>query len=169
MGAAGQEEESGPELFSRMREFFFSMTPAEAEVSPSKSIPHVYGIAMDMPIDGQLATVTALADGTSSLYLSNGYIIAGGYAAKDAAQRYVEVAERFLGQAISSTQHPRPRSDEVFFYIRTYDSLFVIRESLPNVLSRRSPYTEIYDAADQVIGQLFDAVEKAKAAEQQNE
>jgi hypothetical protein len=43
--AAADGEESGPELAQRMRDFFFEITPAEAEISPSASLRHCHRLA----------------------------------------------------------------------------------------------------------------------------
>ena len=164
--AAADGEESGPELAQRMRDFFFKITPAEAEISPSADHPQVFGVATDWPIRGHMATITAFADGTASLYISSGYIVMGGYGAKVAAKRYVEQAARSLEQARKTDDHPKPPADEVRFYIRTFDSVYVIRESLTTLLNRRSKHDALFVAANQVMTELFDTADKAQAADQ---
>jgi hypothetical protein len=148
-----------------MRELFFEVSPDQAKIGPSSGNPRVFGIATDWPVRGNIATITSFADGTASLYMNTGYVVAGGYSATAAAKKYVAQAEVSLDQAVKTNEHPYPPMDEVRFYIRTFGALYVIREPVERLLSRRSKHEALFLAANQVMTELFEAAEKAQAAE----
>jgi hypothetical protein len=72
------------------------MTASQAKISPSVESPHVFIVIMDWRIMNKQTLVAAAADGTSSLYISPGSKVLGGYSAKEEAKAVITAAEKFL-------------------------------------------------------------------------
>jgi hypothetical protein len=69
-----------------------------------------------------VATVVALADGTTSLYLSTGDRVVGGKEyppAKAAAIKLCEVAAGSLGETVATHEYPSPAEGRARFYVLT--------------------------------------------------
>ena len=69
--------------FTAGRELWFKMTASQAKISPSAEFPHVFIVIMDWRIENKQTLVAAAADGTSTLYISPGSKVLGGYSAKE--------------------------------------------------------------------------------------
>jgi hypothetical protein len=69
--------------FTAGRELWFKMTASQAKISPSAEFPHVFIVIIDWRIENKQTLVAAAADGTSTLYISPGSKVLGGYSAKE--------------------------------------------------------------------------------------
>jgi hypothetical protein len=100
----------GPhEVFLRLRGQLLEVDPAELELSPSPRLPRVWAVLMEMGLDTGTASLVAVADGTTSLYLSTGGGVIGGGSTK----RYVACRKRSSiprrRTSIGSSRSPRHR------------------------------------------------------------
>ncbi len=82
--------------FTAGRELWFKMTASQAKISPSAEFSHVFIVMMDWRIENKQTLVAATADRTSSLYISPGSQVLGGYSAKEEAKAVITAAEKFL-------------------------------------------------------------------------
>jgi hypothetical protein len=83
--------------FTAGRELWFKLTASQAKISPSAEFPHVFIVIMDWRIMNKQTPVAAAADGTSSLYLSPGSKVLGGYSAKEEAKAVItQQLKKFL-------------------------------------------------------------------------
>ena len=104
----GRREEP-PAIYTDLRSRALSITQAELGELPAT--PHVLAVVMDTGYSEAVATLVALADGTTSLYFSNGGgMIGGGEHPRVAAatRRLVDVATRFLEVLSPATDFPLP-------------------------------------------------------------
>lgn len=64
-----------------LRSQVFATRPEEVGIAPGPLLPHVWGAVMEFQRPGAAVTLVSLADGTTSLYFSNGggIIGAGGH------------------------------------------------------------------------------------------
>src|SRR5689334_9394559 len=69
------------EVFLALRGKVLGLDPAEVAITASPRLPRVWAVLMETGYPGAVATLAALADGTTSLYLSSGggMIGAGGH------------------------------------------------------------------------------------------
>lgn len=64
---------SGPDgIFGVLRGQVLDLDPASVDLAPTADFPRVFGVVMDTAYPEATATLVALADGTTSLYLSTG-------------------------------------------------------------------------------------------------
>jgi hypothetical protein len=97
-------------IYTDLRSRALGITQAELGELPATS--PVLGVVTDTRYPGAVATLVGLADGTTSLYFSNGGgIIGGGEHPRVAAatRRLLEVAARFLGVLSPTTDFPLPQ------------------------------------------------------------
>ena len=160
--AVPAEEISDAEFVRRMRQFFFDVTPEQANIKPTDEHRMVFCVVMDWPFRGVKSTLASLSDGTASLYVDKGVKIIGGYAAAKSAKAFVHESERNLMYSVLTDDHPYPSTDKVRFYIRTFTELRVIEEPVSLLLTEKSKFNLLFAAANQVISELLAAAEKAK-------
>jgi hypothetical protein len=79
-----------------------------------------FAVLMDWPVSRGIATTVAVADGTASVYFSNGGgLIGGGQAHKairSAAVRALQVAAKLRSQMQITTEYPLPSAGLCYFY-----------------------------------------------------
>jgi hypothetical protein len=96
------------------------------EVDPSKigidpSGADAWGVIMDMGTPGGTATVVAFADGSASIYLSNGggFIGGEGNQIEAAARAFVSAAAAVLPSLTASSSFALPAPGRIAFHVRT--------------------------------------------------
>jgi len=133
-------------------------TNAEAlGLRPTPDFPRVFGIVMDWPTGEETASVVALCDGSASLYTTTAFgIIGGGFhdSVRDAALRFVKLAQKFADDATPASDWPYPSSSEVHFYLRTYTGVLCIRADAAPIYALKSKYTELFGAGQDVLTEL---------------
>ena len=107
-----------------LREQALTVGAAELGLAPTAARPHVWGVLMETGYSEAVATLVVLADGTTSLYFSNGGgIIGGGQHAivRAAAEAFLSAAEDQHSDLAEALATPLPELGEVKFYVRTYN------------------------------------------------
>jgi hypothetical protein len=102
-----------------LREQLLRATWQEIGVVPRD---HVWGVLMELGFAKGVATVVALADGTASLYLTNGGGMLGAGARPEvraSAVRLCDAASHVTGETTAATAFPRPAAGRVRFYVLT--------------------------------------------------
>ena len=125
-GSARRASGAGPQGAGEgfpLRERLLHISAKEAGVEPVRG---VWGVVMERAYAKGVATVIALADGTSSLHLSNGGAVVGGKEyppARLAARKLCEQAADSLGATLATQEFPRPTQGRVRFYVLTTDGV----------------------------------------------
>ena len=116
-----------PEAVVRnLREMALTVEASEINVAPSPGHDVVWGLLVDIAFPEAVATLVCLADGTTSLYFSNGrgVIGAGEHASvRDAAERFIALANSYVGAFTISTDSAMPSTGRVRFHVRTFEGL----------------------------------------------
>ena len=145
--------------FTAGRELWFKMTASQAKISPSAEFPHVFIVIMDWRIENKQSLVAAAADGTSSLYISPGSKVLGGYSAKEEAKAVITAAEKILTLAKKVSDHPLPPPGEVRFYIRTHSGLYMISDSFADLSENKGKTWQLFVAANKVMTVHLDTID----------
>jgi hypothetical protein len=157
-------ESSDPREAGRKLRTQFLDTQAEAlGLQPTPEFPRVFGVVMDWPTGEQTASLASLCDGSASLYTTTAFGIIGGGGnerVRAAARRFVELANAFLDEATPASEWPYPSSSEVHFYLRGYDGVRCIREDAEPIYARKSKYTELFGAGQDVLTELRNTSER---------
>ena len=115
---------SPAEPMSGLREQALTVAAADLGIGPATDRPHVWGVLMETGYPQAVATLVVFADGTTSLYFSNGggIIGAGAHASVRAAgTQLLAVAERSLAILTPAGATPLPGIGQVRFYVRTFE------------------------------------------------
>jgi hypothetical protein len=101
--------DSPHEVFLRLRGQLLEVDPAELGLSPSPRLPRIWAMLMEMGLDTGTASLVAVADGTTSLYLSTGVASSAGASTKRyvACRKHSSTPRRRT--SIGSSRSPRHR------------------------------------------------------------
>ena len=157
MSAAQEPKKPVDEAGQGLRTMFLTMPAEKAGIQHSSEFPRVWAVAMDWPIGQQIATLAALADGSASLYTTGTFGIIGGIGHENvraAAKALVKKAGSYYDASTPTNDLSYPSLDHVRFYFRTFEGVRVIEVSLPSVTDERGRYSDLFDLAQDVIGQL---------------
>lgn len=111
------------DVIRRLREQAFRISAVDLALTPTPSRPHVWGAIMELGYPTGIATLLTFAEGTTSLYFSNGggVIGAGDHAAvRDAADAFLDLVEAHLAGYGPVEETPTPRIGRVRLYARTF-------------------------------------------------
>jgi len=144
-------------IYSQLRNRIISLPPAEIGVKPSAQLPNVWGILMEMGFPNGTVTLVCLAEGTTSLYYSNG----GGILGCGGLETVAKASKAFLVVAETSSQKmeatdvfPLPRVGKVRFYALTYVGALT-SEVDEAILNRgKHNFTRLFFYGQEVITQI---------------
>lgn len=156
-GGAPDSTDKGMGIYLGLRKQVLSGSSAQMGQSPTLGPNEPWAVLMDMSIPHRTATIAAFADGTASIYISNG----GGYlgggqkypSVRDAGQKMIAVARRFQSTMQITKQFPLPEQGEIIFYVVTDRGVYTARVPEAECRKRTHPLTELYAAGQEVITQ----------------
>jgi hypothetical protein len=148
---------SSGEAYSALRHQALSTRRTEVGIpAPPPEVP-VWGILMETGYPEATATLLALSDGTTSLYLSSGGGVIGGHAHQSVRQAnaaLLQTANRYYQHLKPSESFPVPAAGHTLFYILT-DSGVLSGGGLEDDLGHgRHPLSPLFHAGHRVITQL---------------
>jgi hypothetical protein len=146
-------------VYLGLRHTLFTADPAGLGLAPSERLPQVWAALMEIDLGGAVASVVAVADGTTSLYISNGggVIGTGAYpAVAGATAAFLDAAQAYLraGWFAPVAEPPLPGPDRVRFTVLTYagpHSVDAVTESLPG---GGEPLSALFGAGNDVLTQI---------------
>lgn len=153
------------EAYSGLRDQILHLRPEDAGIQPSSDMPGVWGILMETGYARAIATLVSLADGTTSLYFSNGGgMIGGGQHATvaQATRSFVAAAEHYVQHLTRAESFPLPAMGRVKFYILAYSGTYTIDSDEQQLGNRQHELSPLFYQGQHVITQL-------RLIQQQNE
>jgi hypothetical protein len=144
-------------VYDGLRQQILDLDPAAAGLTASPELPTVWGLLMETGHPNGVATLVALADGTTSLYLSTGGGVIGGGAHPQVAaatRRLLGIVERYLAQIPASTQTALPAVGRVALRALTYHGRHVAEAAEDDLGYQRHPLWPVFHAAHDVITEL---------------
>ena len=150
-----------------LRKKILSLDPASVGLHPSAELPQVWGVLMEMGFPDGAATIVSLADGTTSLYTSEGGgVIGGGEHAPvvAATRRFLAEAEKTEAPLVSvpSNEVNLPPAGVVSFVVLGYSGTRVGEADEEELASMRHPLSGLYAAGQDVITALREAEESRR-------
>ena len=131
-----------------------------------ESFPHsVFALIMEAGFPEGSFTLTSVADGSTSLYFSNGGGIIGGGEhenVREASSHLLSGAQHFYKKAKKVTVFPKPEAGNVIFYFITFEgvrSYTAIEDDLGN---EKDELSNLFFAAHNVITELRNSEEKSQ-------
>lgn len=159
MGVAGGQSVTPPpsQLASDLRAMVLALSPAEIGVGPQQVGGPVWGVVMETGLDRGHYTLVVLADGTCSLYFSNGggFIGAGTHAdVAQASREFLAVANRLVGATESATDTEPPGVGNTSFFLLTFDGLRRYTAAEVDLGEQRDRMAPLFHAGHAVITEV---------------
>ena len=145
-------------LYSALREGALSAERIAAGIPDPPADAPVWGVLMETSFPEGTATLFALSDGTTSLYLSHGGGVIGGGDHENVRQAnadFIKTANQFYRQMRACESFPTPEVGRTIFYALT-DSGVSTGGGLEDDLGyERHPLSPLFHAGHAVITQLY--------------
>lgn len=142
---------------AQLRLKMLSLKPEEIEARPTAELPHVYGVVLDWPIEGQTVSIVASCKGDASLYTTAKFGIVGGVQhdkVRQAAARFVFAAEKHFAEAVPTADFSLPAPDKVRFFLVSYEGVRMIEADCASVMSGTHRYSPFFGAGQGVLTEL---------------
>ncbi|PJZ69886.1 hypothetical protein CH373_13465 [Leptospira perolatii] len=151
--------------YKELREIAFRTKPEDVGVSIKEDITSVYGIIMDWPTSGEIATLVTFLSGDASLYLSSGPSFIGGGGRDSIHASSVRFIRKYAylwkeGKKISGI--PKPDGSKLRFYFLTTQGIYYQEDSVTKVDKDDSVLVPIFDEAQAVISEIRLETDKEK-------
>ena len=149
----------------KLREMVFSLDPKDIGLSPKNYKYPVWGIVMETGMSDGSYSLVVLAEGTTSLYFSNGGGIIGAGThknVKEASAFFIKTAQQFYFSAKKTKKYPRPSDGKVIFYFLTFDGTLSYSADEGKLEAGMDRLSNLFYAAHIVIGELRKAKEQSK-------
>lgn len=144
-------------MYLQLRERIITTAPGEVGITPTAALPRVWGVLTELGYPQGIATLVSLADGTTSLYTSNGGGIIGGgehAAVARASRELVAMAELFVDDMLPCTTCLLPVEGRVRFHVLTFGGMYSTDGDERTVQRGGHQLSPLYNAAQIVISRL---------------
>jgi len=155
-------KQSPEEVVGRLRAQILELDPAQAGLSQSPDLPNVWAILMETGYPDAVASLVAVADGTVSLYFSNGGGVIGAGQHDAVLERlptFFEAAETHLSDFKRATTTPMPNVGRVRFYLRTFNGTLTAEAAEEDLGYERHELSPVFHAGHYVISAVREASE----------
>jgi hypothetical protein len=112
---------------------------------------------MEFKISGTVVTLVSLADGTTSMYFSNGGGFIGGGQHKEVAsatKEFIALAESFYEEMSITTEFPLARAGRVKFCVLTFAGVYTVDAAEDELVDNTSRFASLFTAGNEVIAQV---------------
>jgi len=145
------------EVYNGLRNQILNLKPSDAGIEPSNEMPNVWGILMETGYPQAVVTLISLADGTTSLYFSNGGGMIGGGQHETVAQAsksFVIAAEGYYPKMTLTESFPSPAIGRVKFYALTYSGVYTIDIDENDLGNKKHELSPLFYYGQEVITQF---------------
>lgn len=163
-GKSNATESKTATTYRDLREQVLALDPAKIGFKPTGS-NRIFGILMETGYPDAVATLVTVADGSVSLYFSNGGgIIGAGQhdGPRKACESFLRVAPKFLSYAHITTNFPLPKDGQTKFYFLTLDGAYTAEAKEEDLGNERHPLSPLFYEAQNVITQARLVDEKVR-------
>lgn len=143
-------------VYSGLRSRAFSMRSSDVGITSSKA-QTAWGILMETGYPGATATLLALNDGTTSLYLSSGGGVIGAHShetVRIANSQFLDVANLNIQHMKPTLSFPVPAMGETIFYVLTDGGTLTACAPEQELGNNRNVLSPLFYAGHEVITQL---------------
>ena len=153
---SGREIQGSPEAVQGLRQMVLSTDPTSLGIERSES-NKVWALLTETGYPDAVVTLVAIADGTVSLYFSNGggIIGAGNHErVRNASDALLAAAPAFLASAQPTAEYPQPSDGNTRFYFLTFDGVFTVEAREDDLGNSRLPISPLFHKAHEVITEI---------------
>lgn len=163
-GKSSKAEYKVVDTYNGLREQVLRLDPKTIGLNESSS-NRIWAILMETGYPEAVATLVTVADGTVSLYFSNGGAIIGvgqHDEPRKAGNDLLKASPQFLQHAKPTKEFPLPEIGHTRFYFMTFDGAYTVDSVEDDLGKNRSPLSPLFYKAQDVITQARFAEEKTK-------
>ncbi len=150
-------ETSPGQMSDELRSMVLNLNPNEIGLT-KKNFPHpVFALVMETGFPEGSFTLSSVADGSTSLYFSNGGGIIGGGEhdnVREASSYLLSGAQHFYDKAKKVTEFPKPETGKVIFYFVTFEGVHSYSATEDNLGNEKDELSNLFFAAHNVITEL---------------
>jgi hypothetical protein len=153
----GQRRSPGREVFDDLRGRLIDTDPQSVGLVPTERFRHVWSCLTELEMDGEIASVVSLIDGTTSLYTSRGGGVIGGgdhVQVAEASLALLDVTEASLEILEPTEEVPLPTRNEVRFNVLTFQGRRTSAADQGEAEQPMHPLHALFAAAQNVITEL---------------
>jgi hypothetical protein len=140
-----------------LRSLVLEGTRANFGLGPGSSATQPFAVVSDWSDPEGTTTIIAIADGSASVYHSNGAASIGGgqshESIRDAALKAVEAAAVLQPQMHPTSEFPLPSGGQVSFYVVTDEGVFTATAAQDDLVNNRSPFSPLAAAAQSIVSE----------------
>jgi hypothetical protein len=166
MSVHGEPQRDPAQVIAALREQAFTIAPSTIGVTPEPGHQRAWAVIMETGYDAAVVSLVTIADGTTSLYFSNGggIIGAGRYdAVRVASARFILLADSRIDDLPEVVEHSVPAVGRVCLYVRTFQALHGFEASGADLRNGRgSVQAELFRAGHDVISAVREATPPTK-------
>jgi hypothetical protein len=145
------------EMASSLRAMVLGLAPGGIGLTPQSSPGKVWGVVMETGMERGSYTLVVLADGTTSLYFSNGGGIIGAgerQPVREASREFLMLANCFTDAAAPVESTALPSNGSTQFFLLTFDGLLSYTAPEAELGEQRDPLSPLFHAGHAVITEL---------------
>lgn len=153
------------EIYAKLRNQVFKINPEEVGILQTRETPNVWGVLMETGYPEAVVTLVSLADGTTSLYFSNGGgMIGGGEHATVArsTKSFIAAAEKYFQQMNLTKAFPLPTVGRVRFYVLTFSGVLTLDVDENELGDGKHTLSPLFYSGQDVIAQFRKVQEQKK-------
>lgn len=149
-----KEKRPAPMSENPLRGMVFNVSAEELGLTASSHPSPIWGLVMELGLAKGVATLVALADGTTSLYFSSGGGILGAgehSRVREASTAWLALAAEHLSLFQLTTDTAPPRAGRVVLYAKSFQGLLRLEASEMELGEHRHPAAPLFHAGQAVI------------------
>jgi len=153
---ADRDQRQIADIYRGLRNNILSVDPRQLGLTPTPQ-NSVWGLLMETGYPEAVATLVVIADGTVSLYFSNGGGIIGAgqhETVAESARALLASAPGFLGQMGKTADFPLPKPGDTRFSVLTFDGFFTAEAPEERLGDGGLPLSPLFYRAQDVITQI---------------
>ena len=146
-----------------LRKMLLSARPSDFGLGPSSALPRVWAAMLELRFGDSIASLVAVAEGSTSLYLTTGGGIIGGgehEPVRKENRKFLEHIEKTLEMFVPIDAPLAVLQGSVAFAVLTYEGLRGARDTDERMMSKQSPLWPAYYLGQEVITALRLTLEK---------
>jgi hypothetical protein len=156
-------QKSGAEVMHELRIKILTASASEIGLKPTQDYPRVYTALMDWPLGTNIISVYGSCTGDASIYTTSTFGVLGGVGhetVRNAAHQFVKSAEMHYDDAVTTKDFPYPKPGHIYFYLVCFDGIRMIDADEESLRTGKSKFSDLGNAAQNLIGQLRMVSEK---------
>ena len=151
------------DVYTGMRDMVLNLNTDQ--ISELNELP-VWAVLMETGYDSTVVTVVAIAEGTASLYFSNGGGMIGlgeHENVRPACFNLVKKSAEYLKEMEKAESYPLPKKGETVFYVVTSDGIYTYRAKEADLGHEKDELSPLFYDGQELITQMRIADEKRRA------